>query len=70
MGDPDKGIWETTQAQHLVRDRPSGTFFARFRINGTLLWKTLETSDCLNRFGGVGRLVSFKGSQDPMLPFE
>jgi integrase len=36
--------WETTSVQNLVRYRPAGTYFARFRINGKRIWKSLETT--------------------------
>jgi integrase len=43
MSDSDKGPWETTAVQNLVRYRSSGTYFARFRVGGKLVWKSLET---------------------------
>ena len=36
-------VWQTTAIQNLVRYRPSGTYFARFRVGGKLVWKSLET---------------------------
>jgi integrase len=36
--------WETTAVQNLVRYRSSGTYFARFRVGGKLIWKSLKTS--------------------------
>lgn len=36
--------WETTAAQNLVRYRPSGTYFARFKIGRKLIRKSLETT--------------------------
>jgi integrase len=36
--------WETTAVQNLVRYRPSGTYFARFRVGGKLVWKSLKTT--------------------------
>ncbi len=30
--------------QNLVRYRPAGTYFARFRVNGKRVWKSLETT--------------------------
>ena len=36
--------WETTAVQNLMRYRPSGTYFARFKVGGRLVWKSLETS--------------------------
>ncbi len=40
----DKPLWEATSEQNLVRYRPAGTYFARFRVNGKPLWKSLETT--------------------------
>jgi hypothetical protein len=39
-----KAIWEATSVQNLVRYRPAGTYFARFRVNGKRVWKSLETT--------------------------
>ena len=36
--------WESTAVQNLVRYRPSGTYYARFRVGGKLVWKSLETT--------------------------
>jgi len=38
-----KGRWGTTKYTNLVRNRSSGTYFARFRCQGKLVWKSLET---------------------------
>ena len=35
--------WGKTKAQCLVRNTHSGIYYARVRVNGKLLWKTLET---------------------------
>jgi len=40
----DEKVWQTTAAQNLVRYRPSGTYFARFRVGGKLVWKSLKTA--------------------------
>jgi integrase len=40
----DKPLWEATSVQNLVRYRPAGTYFARFRVNGKRVWKSLETT--------------------------
>jgi len=37
------GPWQKTQYSNLIRYVPSGTFFARFRIRGKLVRKTLKT---------------------------
>lgn len=39
-----KSHWETTSVQNLVRYRPAGTYFARFKIGGKPVWKSLETT--------------------------
>ncbi|MDQ6808331.1 MAG: site-specific integrase [Verrucomicrobiota bacterium] len=44
MSSQAKPLWEATAAQNLVRYRPAGTYFARFRINGKRVWKSLETT--------------------------
>lgn len=36
--------WETSRQQNLIRYRPSGTYFARFKSGGKLIRKTLKTS--------------------------
>lgn len=36
--------WETTAVQNLMRYRPSGTYFARFRAGGKLIKQSLETA--------------------------
>ena len=35
--------WGKTKVQCLVRNTHSGIYYARTRVNGKLLWKTLET---------------------------
>lgn len=37
-------LWETTKKQNLIRYKPSGTYFARFKVGGKLVRKTLKTS--------------------------
>jgi integrase len=44
MSTSDEKVWQTTAIQNLVRYRPSGTYFARFRVGGKLVWKSLKTS--------------------------
>ena len=36
--------WETTAVQNLMRYRPSGTYFARFRAGGKLIRQSLDTA--------------------------
>jgi len=35
--------WGKTKVQCLIRNTHSGIYYARARVNGKLLWKTLET---------------------------
>jgi integrase len=44
MSASDEKVWQTTAIQNLVRYRPSGTYFARFRVGGKLVWKSLKTA--------------------------
>ena len=44
MSDSDEKVWQTTAVQNLVRYVPSGTYFARFRVVGKLVWKSLKTA--------------------------
>jgi integrase len=40
--EPDK-VWQPTQYSNLIRYVPSGTFFARLRVGGNLIRKSLKT---------------------------
>ncbi len=41
---PDNArLWQKTQFSNLIRYSPSGTYFARLRVNGKLIRKTLKT---------------------------
>jgi integrase len=44
MSGSDEKVWQTTAVQNLVRYVPSGTYFARFRVAGKLVWKSLKTA--------------------------
>ena len=44
MKNEAKALWEATAVQNLMRYRPAGTYFARFRVNGKRVWKSLETT--------------------------
>ena len=44
MSTPDETIWERTRVQNLVRYRPSGTYFARFKVAGKLVRQSLKTT--------------------------
>lgn len=37
------GLWQKTRYANLVRNASSGKYFARFRYNGKLIWRSLET---------------------------
>ena len=39
----EKSEWESTRTQNLVRYRPSGTYFTRFKVGGKLIRKSLKT---------------------------
>jgi hypothetical protein len=36
-------VWQPTQYSNLIRYVPSGTFFARLRVGGNLIRKSLKT---------------------------
>ena len=38
------GLWQKTATPNLVRNSSSGTFYARFRLDGKLRWRSLETT--------------------------
>lgn len=38
-----KGLWQKTKYANLVRNASSGKYFARFRHNGKLIWRSLDT---------------------------
>jgi integrase len=40
----DDPLWEHTTVQNLLRYRPSGTYFARFKVGGKLIRQSLETA--------------------------
>src|SRR5205823_14662125 len=44
MDEPDAPLWESTPVQNLVRYQPSGTYFARFKVGGKLIRKSLRTN--------------------------
>ena len=43
MEDQRKPVWQKTQYANVIRYVPSGTFYARIRIQGKLIRKSLET---------------------------
>jgi len=44
MSNTDESLWEHTSVQNLLRYRPSGTYFARFKVGGKLIRRTLDTA--------------------------
>src|SRR4029077_14383018 len=44
MSDTEESLWERTTVQNLIRYRPSGTYFGRFRVGGKLVRQSLETA--------------------------
>ncbi len=44
MPPDDESLWEHTTIQNLLRYRPSGTYFARFKVGGKLVRRSLETA--------------------------
>ena len=43
MPDNEEPLWESTTVQNLIRYRPSGTYFARFKVGGKLIRQSLNT---------------------------
>jgi hypothetical protein len=39
-----EAAWESTAVQNLVRYRPAGTYYARFRVGGRIVRQSLQTS--------------------------
>jgi integrase len=44
MPTTEEPLWESTTVQNLIRYRPSGTYFARFKVGGKLVRQGLETA--------------------------
>ena len=44
MSTIDEKNWQTAAVQNLVRYAPSRTYFARFRVAGRLVWKSLNAT--------------------------
>jgi integrase len=44
MSDREEPLWESTTVQNLVRYRPSGTYFGRFRAGGKVIRQSLGTT--------------------------
>ncbi len=40
----EKKGWERTKVTNLLRNRPSGTYYARVKVNGKQKWRGLETT--------------------------
>ncbi len=44
MSDREEPFWESTTVQNLVRYRPSGTYYGRFRAGGKVIRQSLDTT--------------------------
>lgn len=44
MSDTEESLWESTSVQNLIRYRPSGSYFGRFKVGGKLIRQTLNTA--------------------------
>jgi integrase len=44
MDEANVSLWESTSVQNLIRYRPSGTYFARFKVGGRLIRQSLGTT--------------------------
>jgi hypothetical protein len=44
MSTSDEKVWQASAVQNLLRYRPSGACFARFRVGARLVWKNLKTA--------------------------
>jgi hypothetical protein len=42
-GESGHNSWQKTPYANLVRNDSSGTYFARFQLDGKLFWRSLET---------------------------
>ena len=63
MGKSEKG-WERTNVTNLLRNRQSGTYYARVKVNGKQKWRTLDTtvsSVAKLRLGDVEKEVRAQG---------
>jgi hypothetical protein len=36
-------IWQKTPVANLMRHKPSGNYYARIRVGGKLIWKSMKT---------------------------
>jgi hypothetical protein len=72
--------WGKTKVQCLVRNTHSGIYYAQARVNGKLLWKTLETDSSivararlpkiLAELGrGSARSLAARSADHPILSF-
>ena len=75
-GQPENGnrekTWQATQYANIVRHVPSGIHYARLRIKGKLIWRSLKTdkiSTAKAKLGDVGPLGPSTDQQvQQMLP--
>ena len=51
-------MWERTNVTNLLRNRQSGTYYARVKVNGKQKWRKLETSVfSVAKLRGMGCIV-------------
>ena len=41
--DKSDSLWQKTPVADLMRHKPSGNYYARIRVGGKLIWKSLKT---------------------------
>lgn len=41
--DKSNSVWQKTPVANLMRHKPSGIYYARIRVSGKLIWKSLKT---------------------------
>ena len=59
--------WQKTQYSNLIRYVPSGTYFARLRVNGNLIRKSLKTDVLSVAKLRLGDLEKMNVSQQKLL---
>lgn len=40
---PQAKMWQSAQYSNVVKHIPSGVYYARFRVKGKLIWRSLKT---------------------------
>ena len=57
-------VWETTNVTNLLRNRQSGSYYARVKVNGKQKWRALRTtifSVAKLRLGDIEKEVRAQG---------